>query len=151
MENYHNHTQFCIYIFLRQELNVFIWQVIINHHRTPPYTEPSEKLSHDDFMKWTHFSRYWPIVRRIHRSPVDYPHQGQGCGALMFSLKCAWTNGWANNRDAGDLRHHRAHYDVILMAMIKIWLFAMTNILIKVPSKHTSDEWMFIDNVSGHC
>ena len=22
---------------------------------------------------------------------------------------------WANNGDAGDLRHHRAHYDVIVM------------------------------------
>ena len=22
----------------------------------------------------------------------------------MFSMICAWTNGWANNRDAGDLR-----------------------------------------------
>ena len=28
---------------------------------------------------------------------------------------CAWTNGWANNRDAGDLRHHRAHYDVTVI------------------------------------
>ena len=35
--------------------------------------------------------------------------------ALRFSLICAWTNGWANNRDAGDLRHHRAHYDVSVM------------------------------------
>ena len=33
----------------------------------------------------------------------------------IFSLICAWTNGWANNRDAGDLRRHGAHYDVITM------------------------------------
>ena len=31
--------------------------------------------------------------------------------AALFSLICAWTNGWVNNRDAGDLRRHRAHYD----------------------------------------
>ena len=24
-------------------------------------------------------------------------------------------NGWVNNREAGDLRRHRAHYDVIVM------------------------------------
>ena len=36
-------------------------------------------------------------------------------GALMFSLICAWTNGWVNNQDAGDLRRHRAHYDVTVM------------------------------------
>ena len=33
----------------------------------------------------------------------------------MFSLICAWINGWVNNREAGDLRRHRAHYDVIVM------------------------------------
>ena len=33
----------------------------------------------------------------------------------MFSLIFAWTNNWANNGDAGDLRRHRAHYDVIVM------------------------------------
>ena len=49
------------------------------------------------------------------RWPVDSPHKGPWRGALTFSLICAWTNGWANNRGAGDLRRHRAHYDAILM------------------------------------
>ena len=31
---------------------------------------------------------------------------------LMFSLICIWTNGWVNNRNAGDLRRYCAHYDV---------------------------------------
>ena len=35
--------------------------------------------------------------------------------ALMFSLIYAWTNGWANNWDTGDLQHHGAHYDVTVM------------------------------------
>ena len=26
-----------------------------------------------------------------------------------------WINGWVNNREAGDLRRHRAHYDVIVI------------------------------------
>ena len=33
----------------------------------------------------------------------------------MFSLIHVWINGWANNREAGDLRRHRGHYDVIVM------------------------------------
>ena len=49
------------------------------------------------------------------RSPVNSPHKGQWRGALMFSLICAWINGWVNNREAGDFRRHRAHYDVIVM------------------------------------
>ena len=39
---------------------------------------------------------------------------GQWRGALMFSLICVWINGWVNNREAGDLRRHRAHNDVIV-------------------------------------
>ena len=33
----------------------------------------------------------------------------------MFPLICTWINGWANNRDAGHLRHHHPHHDVIVM------------------------------------
>ena len=36
-------------------------------------------------------------------------------GALMFSLICTSINGWVNNGEAGDLRHHHAHYDVNVM------------------------------------
>ena len=33
----------------------------------------------------------------------------------MFSLICAWINGWVNAREAGDSRCHCAHYDVTVM------------------------------------
>ena len=36
--------------------------------------------------------------------------------ALMFSLICVWINGWVNNREAGDLRRHRANYNVRVMS-----------------------------------
>ena len=49
------------------------------------------------------------------RSPVNSERKGQWRGALMFSLICALINGWVNNREAGDLRRHRANYDVIAM------------------------------------
>ena len=62
---------------------------------------------HDDVIKWKHFARYWPFVRP--------PHKGQWRGALMFSLTCAWINGWVNNREDGDLRRYRTHYDVVVM------------------------------------
>ena len=70
---------------------------------------------HDDVIKWKHFPRYWPFVRGIHRSPVNSPHKGQWRGALMFSLICTRINGWVKNGEAGDLRRHRAHYDVTVM------------------------------------
>ena len=71
--------------------------------------------THDDVIKWKHFPRYWPFVGGIHRSPVNSPHKGQRRGALTFSLICSWINGWVNTRDAGDLRRHRVHYNVIVM------------------------------------
>ena len=61
-------------------------------------------LFHDDVIKLNHFPRYWPFVREINWSPVNSSHKGQWCGALMFSLICAWTNGWLSNRDTSDLR-----------------------------------------------
>ena len=47
--------------------------------------------------------------------PVNSPHKGQWRGALMFYLIYAWINDWVNNREAGDLRRHRGHSDVIVM------------------------------------
>ena len=71
--------------------------------------------SHDDVIKWKHSPRYWPFVQGIHRSRVNTPHKGQWRRDLMFSLICAWINGWVNNGEAGDLRRHRAHYHVTVM------------------------------------
>ena len=74
--------------------------------------------SHDDVIKWKLFPHNWSFVRGIHRPPVNSPHKGQRRGALMFSLICARINGWVNNREAGELRRYRAHYNVIVMHWI---------------------------------
>ena len=78
---------------------------------------------------WRHqmktFSAFnWPFVRGIHRSPVNSPHKGQWRGALMFSWICVWINDWVNNREAGDLRRYRAHYDVMVMTTPMTFKFA---------------------------
>ena len=83
------------------------------------WTRESSRYSHTDVIKWRHYPRYWPFVRGIHRPPVDSPHKGRWPGALIFSLISAWTNGRANNREAGDLRRHRAHYDITMCALTK--------------------------------
>ena len=68
---------------------------------------------HDDVIKWKHFPRYWPFVRRIHRSPVNSPHKGQSRGALMLSLICALNKqlskqawGWWLKSPAGPFWPH---------------------------------------------
>ena len=77
-------------------------------------------VNHDDVIKWKHFPHNWPFVRGIQRSPVNSPHKGQWRGALMLSLIWVWINDWVNNREAGDLRRYRAHYDVIVMSIVII-------------------------------
>ena len=46
---------------------------------------------------------------------AEFPAQSQWRGALMFSLICAWIQVCVNNGETGNLRHHRAPYDVIVM------------------------------------
>ena len=99
---------------------------------------------HDDVTEWKHFPRCWSFVRGIHRSPVDSPHKGQWLGALMFSLISARTNSGANNRDAGDLRRHGAHYDVILRCIelfIKYGTFEWY-VIWQINSLRPSDAYM---------
>ena len=69
---------------------------------------------YDDVIKWQHFPSYWLFVRGFHRAPVHSPHKSQWRRYLMFHLICAWINSWVNNREAGDLRRHRAHYDIVM-------------------------------------
>ena len=90
-------------------------------------TPDNKDHRHDDVIIWKHFPRYWLFVRGIHRSPVNSPHKGQWRGTLMFSLICARINDWVNNREAGDLRRHRDHCDVIVMGSTSIQRAPISN------------------------
>ena len=90
-------------------------------------------MSHDrdtqaaDCMAWRTIKSWWRHQMEIFSAllalcagnspvPVNSPHKGQWRGALVFSLICARINDWVNNREAGDLRHHRGHYDVNVLS-----------------------------------
>ena len=55
--------------------------------------------------------------------PGEVPAQRPVTRTLVFSLICAWIHDWVNSREAGDLRRHHGHYDVIIMViqMSKRW------------------------------
>ena len=65
---------------------------------------------------WRHQMETFPVLLTL--CPGN--SQRQVTRALMFSLTCAWINAWENNREAGDLRRHRAHYDVIVMHSFRL-------------------------------
>ena len=76
----------------------------------------------------------------------EFPRQRPVTRSFDISLICAWINGWVNNRDAGDLRRHRAHYDVTLMVMAwwfhyhkQCWLGSLA------PYDSTRNRWVTLD------
>ena len=108
------------------------WSVsTVAHRKQCTHTVNLIKI-HDEVIKWKHFPRYWLSVWGIHRSPMSSTHKGQWCRASMFSLICAWINGWVNNGEAGDLRRHRVHYDVTVMQ--RTFLFCI-NIMSSLQSR----------------
>ena len=58
------------------------------------YAKHTAVPKHDDVIKWKFFSALLTICAGTSLAPVTSPH---------------------NNRETGDLRRHRAHYDVIVM------------------------------------
>ena len=46
----------------------------------------------------------------------EFPAQRPVARIFHVAMICVWTNGWVNSQEAGDLRRHRAHYDVIVMS-----------------------------------
>ena len=78
-------------------------------------------------------------------SPVtgEFPHKGQWRGPLMFSLICSWINGWVNTGEAGDLRRHRAHYDVIVMQITQCISSCITDNFVKfMPRLYESEDFL---------
>ena len=105
-----------------RSVNTLYWKIIKSpqfgvtlYFQSVSAAASAASTMHDDVIKWKHFLRYLPFVWGIHHWPVNSPHKGQWCGALMFSLCCAWINSWVNNREAGDLRRQHTHYDGIVM------------------------------------
>ena len=74
---------------------------------------------------------------------MNSPHKDQWRGALVFSLICAWLNGWVSNCEAGDWRHHSAHYDVTVVALINNgpWIMNTLNSIINVNSIMGGQMW----------
>ena len=55
-----------------------------------------------------------PLCREF-TGPGEFPTQSPVTRGFDVSLICVWINGWVNNREAGDLRRRRSHYDVNVM------------------------------------
>ena len=50
--------------------------------------------------------------------PGEFLAHRPGTRSSDVSFICVWINGWVNNREAGDLKRYRAHYDVTVMNLL---------------------------------
>ena len=68
---------------------------------------------HDDVIRWNIFRVTGPLCGEF-TGPGEFPAQRPVARSfdIFFNLR---INGWVNNREAGDLRRHRGHYDVSVM------------------------------------
>ena len=72
---------------------------VIMWHLHSPYSQNC----HDDVIKWKHFPRYWPFLRVIPRSPMNFHTKASDAELCCFLWSGPWINGWVNTREAGDL------------------------------------------------
>ena len=72
---------------------------------------------HDDVIKWKYFPLSALLALCEGNSPVtgEFPARRPVKRSFDILFICVWINDWVNNRDAGGLSRHRAHYDVTIV------------------------------------
>ena len=104
-----------------RQMVLFTWVTNISRKRFGPKLENTK---HDDVIKWKKILRYWPSVRGIHKgSPrvtVGVPSQRPETRSFVFSLICAWINGWANNEDASETPSHSLWRHFLYRSLLNI-------------------------------
>ena len=116
-----------------------------SHQKTTAYlavislTSISRQFS---ISKWRHQMETFSVLLAlcVGNSTVtgESPSQRPLTRSFDVSLICAWTNGWANNRDAGNLRHRRAHYEVTVMCWHQCQVLAFPVLLTSICTDVTT-------------
>ena len=74
------------------------------------------------------------------------PRKGQWRRALRFSI-CTWINRWVDNREDGEMRRDRAHYDVTVMILLgqrMYWMCSNSKITTKRYGIYDYDIHIYI-------
>ena len=85
-----------------------------------------------DIMTWKQFMHYCPFVRRIHLSPMDFPHKGSVTPALICTLMLALTKCHCNEAVPSSLNSCQVpHHSItpLHMALVSNKGFSPINIL----------------------
>ena len=92
------------------------WSFVLTLDKSSLNVWMSKTDLRDDVIKWEHFPRYWPFVLGILRSPGNSPKRPVTRSFDVFvDLRLDKRQSKKSRGEAGDLRRHRAHYDVTAM------------------------------------
>ena len=98
---------------------------------------------HDDVVKWKHFRVTGPTCGEFTGDRWIPLTKASDAELWCCPWSAPWISGWVNNREAGDLRRHRAHYDVIVLLtdfwgifQLKIPFTRKCLVAMKLPSYH---------------
>ena len=71
--------------------------------------------------------------------------KASGAELWCFLWPASWINSWVNNSEAGDLRRHRAHHDIIVMA-VSTGISQEINLVFekKVNRKIFQTRWLYL-------
>ena len=106
--------------------------ILLDYHQGPRLLTQISRTSRDNHKKLLHLLQSQDMHERNwwrHQtfsallavcegnSPVtgEFPTQRAVTRSFDGFVLSAWMNGWVNNREAGDLRRHHAHYGVTIM------------------------------------
>ena len=93
---------------------------------------------------WHHqMETFFALLSLCEGNPSGFPSRRLETRSFDFSWMCAWTSGWANNRDAGDLRRHGAHCDVTVMKKkwTLIWMALRKTVLTPLLTYWSYQSW----------
>ena len=97
-----------------------VWLLTVLYIRSDIATcgSVSSILWHDNVIKWNHFRAIGPLCGEFTGRwwiPITKDSDAE---LWCFLCSAPWIDSWGNNDEAGNLRRHRAHYDVIVMIFL---------------------------------
>ena len=91
---------------------------------------------HDDVIIWS-ISALLAVCAGNSPVTAEFPTQMPVTRRFDVFIDLPWISGCANNREAGDLSRHRAHYAVIVMTREILSLFSRLVMIVTITFTHT--------------
>ena len=135
----HTQANQLIFYAIWSAVNIYIYIYIYIYVLWRSYVYDTATF-HDDVILRKYFLRYWPFVRGIYRSPVDYPYKGRWFGASMCFFDVHLNKRLSKQSICRWFRtHRRSLWFLIKLYRLDIWIYV-----------NWINDWTIITNMSNH-